>query len=55
MLIITKETNDIHINRLRVINKYEADFNLVLKCFWSHTITKKVDREDLLGDNQWST
>ena len=50
-----KETNTILINRLRVINKYDADFNLVLNYLWPHTTISKTEKEGLLGDNQRST
>ena len=36
VLRIEKEKNNHRINRLRVINIYEADYNLILKYFWSH-------------------
>ena len=55
VIILPKGTDTIQINRLRVINKYEAYFNLVLKYFWSHVVTRKVDKKGLLGDNQWGT
>ena len=55
VIMLPKDTDTIQINRLRVINKYEADFNLVLKYFRPHTATRKVDKEGLLGDNQWGT
>ena len=31
--MLPKDTDNIQINYLRVINKYEAEFNLVLKYF----------------------
>ena len=55
VIMLPKDTDNIQINRLRVINKYEADFNLVLKYFRPHTAIRKVDKEGLLGDNQWGT
>ena len=33
VIIILKESNNIQINRLRLINLYEVDYNLVLKLF----------------------
>ena len=53
VLMIEKEKNDHRINRLRVINIYKADYNLILKYFWSHKTTQYVERNNLLGDNQW--
>ena len=55
VMMIPKETNNIQINRIRVINKYEADFNLVFDFFWYHAATRKVDKKGLLEDNQWDT
>lgn len=53
--MIPKEPNNIQINRLRLINLYEGDYNLVLKFFWSHKATKLADKLGLLGENQWGT
>ena len=33
VIMLPKDTDNIQINYLRVINKYEAEFNLVLKYF----------------------
>ena len=40
-------------NRLRVLNKYETDFNLVLKLFWPRLTTNHLEIRNLLGKNQW--
>ena len=53
VLMIEKGENDHRINRLRVINIYKADYNLILKYFWSYKTTQYVERNNLLGDNQW--
>ena len=53
--MIPKEPNNIQINCLRLINLYEADYNLVLKFFWPHKATKLADKLGLLGENQWGT
>ena len=55
VIMIPKEPNNIQINRLRVINLYEADYNLLLKFFWSHKATQLADKLGLLGENQWGT
>ena len=39
VLMIENEKNNHRINRLRVINIYKADYNLILKYFWSHKTT----------------
>ena len=51
--MIPKEPNNIQINRLRLINLYEVDYNLVLKFFWLDKATKLADKLGLLGENQW--
>ena len=53
VLMIEKEQNNHRINRLRVINIYEADCNLIIKCFWSHKTTQFLERNNLFGENQW--
>ena len=53
--MLPKDTDNIQIKCLRVINKYEADYNLVLKYLWPHTATRKAAKEGLLGDNQQDT
>ena len=52
VLMIEKERNNHRINRLRVINIYEADYNLILKYFWPHKTTQFVEINNLLGENQ---
>ena len=51
VLMTEKEKNIHRINRLRVINIYEADYNLILKYFWPHKTTQSAERNNLLGDN----
>ena len=51
VIMIPKDKETIKINRLRVINKYEADYNLILKYFWPKS-TKFSDKHKLLGENQ---
>ena len=53
VIMIEKEKNNPRINRLRVINKYEADYNLILKSFWPHQATHNAERKNMLGENQW--
>ena len=52
VVMIQKEKNNPRINRLRVLNKYEADFNLVFKLFWPQLTTKHLESRNLLGENQ---
>ena len=55
VIMIPKELNNMQINRLRLINLYEADYNLALKFFWPHKAIKLVDKLGLLGEKQWGT
>ena len=41
------------INKLRVINIYEAYYNLMLKYFWSNQATKHTVKKKAIGENQW--
>ena len=43
VIIIPKDKQTKKVNRLRVINKYKADRNLVLKYFWPKSTTKQSD------------
>ena len=53
VIMIEKEKNSSRINRLRVINKSEADYNLILQFVWSHQATHNVETQNMLGKNQW--
>ena len=55
VIMIQKELNNPRINRLRVLNKYEADLNLVFKFFWPRLTTNHLESRNLLGKNQWGT
>ena len=54
-IMIQKEIKNSRINILRVLNKYETDFNLVLKFYWSRLTTKHLESCNLLGENQWGS
>lgn len=41
------------INKLRVINIYEADYNLLLKHFLPNKATKYAVQTEIIGNNQW--
>ena len=47
--MIEKERNNVQINRLRIINLYEADYNLILKFFWPHKATHQSEQDKLLS------
>ena len=53
VLMIEKEKHNHRINRLRVINIYEANYNLILKYSRPHKTTQYAERNNLLGENQW--
>ena len=53
VVMIEKIPNIPRINKLRVINIYEANYNLLLKFFWPKLSTKHVETENTLGENQW--
>ena len=55
VIMIPKDKDTPKINRLRVINKYEADYNLILKYFWPKSATKLTDKNKIIGENQWGT
>ena len=46
--MITKDKQTTKINTLRLINKYEADYTLVLKCCWPKSATKLSDKNKAL-------
>ena len=45
--------NTPRINKLRIINIYEADYNLLQKFFWPKLSTKHVEATHTLGENAW--
>ena len=43
------------INKLRLINIYEADYKLILKHFWPHKAIHHAEQFNILGETQWGT
>ena len=43
--------NNPRINKLRIINIYEADYNLIQKFFWPKLSTKHTEATHTLGKN----
>ena len=43
--MIEKEINNSQVNRLRIINLYEADYNLILKNFWPYKATHLAEKK----------
>ena len=48
VMMIQKEPNNPKINELRVLNKLEADYNLVLKYHWPHQTTYYAKKRNFL-------
>ena len=46
--MIEREANNLRINRLRVVNKFEADYNLVLTYFRPHVATHRSEKHNKL-------
>ena len=55
VIMILKYKENTKIDRLRVIHKYKADYNLVLKYFWPKSATKISDKNKILREKQWDT
>ena len=53
--MIEKSKGNNNIFWLKVINLYEADYNLLLKMFWPKEATHRDEDIYLLSDNQWGT
>ena len=53
-IMTEKENNNSQMNRIRIINLYEVDYNLILKYFWSLKATSLAKRKNTLGKNTWS-
>ena len=51
VVMIEKISNTPRINKLRVINIYEADYNFLLKLFWPKTSTRLAEATNTLGEN----
>ena len=48
IMMIQKEQNNPKINKLRVLNKLEADYNLDLKYHWPHQTTHYAEKRNFL-------
>ena len=53
--MIEVEPNIPKLDRLRVINKLELDYNLILKHYSYYLATYHVDKYLILEENQWVT
>jgi len=52
VILIPKDAGKSKINRLRIMNTYESDYNLILKHFWPKVGTHKAENNKWLGHNQ---
>jgi len=52
VVMIEKIPSVSRINKLRVLNIYEADYNLILKYFWPKQATKHAVQAKTIGENQ---
>ena len=50
-----KEKGNTKINRLRIIDKYEADYNLLLKIYWPKITNNIAEKNNTLGKIQLGT
>ena len=48
-----KTSGDNRIHRIRRINTYEADYNLLLKFFWPKQANYREEKEGTMGNNQY--
>lgn len=53
--MIEKYIGQPKIHRLRVIGKYETDYNRLLKLYWLRFTTRYAERRNTLGNNQLGT
>ena len=51
-VLLPKDTEIPKIHRLRIINTYEYEYNLVLKYFWPKQGMHKAESNQWLGNNQ---
>ena len=54
-MMFEKEKGNTKINRLRIIDKYEADYNLLLKSYWPKITNNIAEKNNTLGKNQLGT
>ena len=52
VILIPKDEGRPQVHRLRIINTYESEYNLILKYFWPKQEMKKVEVNHWVGNNQ---
>ena len=55
LIMFEKEKGNTKINRLRIIDKYEVDYNLLLKIYWPKITNNIAEKNNTLGKNQLGT
>lgn len=53
--MIEKISDNPQSNSLRVISKYEEDYNLTLKYVWPHHATQHAENNYTIDEYQWGT
>ena len=51
VLLLSKDKGQPKIHRLRIMNTYESEYNLILKYFWPKKGMQKIEENNWLGDN----
>ena len=52
VILLPKDSGQPKIHRLRIINTYESEYNLILKYFWANKGMRIAEKKEWLGDNQ---
>ena len=52
VILLPKDAGQPKIHRLRIINTYESEYNLILKYFWANKGMRIAEKKEWLGDNQ---
>ena len=53
--MIEKEKENSNINRLRIIEKFEVDYNIILKFYWPEITNRTTETNSTLEKNQMGT
>ena len=54
VILIPKYKRKPKIHRLRIINTYESEYNLILKYFWPKEGMNKAEKKSGLGTTKWA-
>ena len=52
VILLPKDEGRPQLHRLRIINTYESEYNIILKYFWPKQGMKKVEKNNWLGNNR---